>query len=187
MKKLALICVSALVLTACATDDNTASTQSATQPAPQSARYESADAQNATKYPHSGACRLLQQNTAKKGRKILYQCSGAQILNTAEAREVLGGMPVSFGGGGGNAKGYRTTRQAAKRFHTGDEKSCERAFINVLAKMRQTAEKKVIAALLTYTVTMTAVRNQAAHSPAKWAHSTAAWCSVQDCNNSIYI
>ena len=142
MKKLALICVSALVLTACATDDNTASTQSATQPAPQSARYESADAQNATKYPHSGACRLLQQNTAKKGRKILYQCSGAQILNTAEAREVLGGMPVSFGGGGGNAKGYRTTRQAAKRFHTGDEKSCERAFINVLAKMRQTAEKE---------------------------------------------
>ena len=142
MKKLALILTSALVLSACATDDNTASTQSSTQPAPSSARYESADAQNAQKYPHSGACRLLRENTAKKGRKILYQCSGAQILNTAEAREVLGGMPVSFGSGGGNAKGYRTSRQAAKRFHTGDEKSCERAFINVLAKMRQTAEKE---------------------------------------------
>ena len=136
MKKWALLLVSAVVLSACATDDNAPTTQSS------STQYESADAQNAQKYPHSGACRLLRENTAKKGRKILYQCSGAQILNTAEAREVLGGMPVSFGSGSGNAKGYRTTRQAAKRFHTGDEKSCERAFINVLAKMKQTAQKE---------------------------------------------
>lgn len=136
MKKWALLLVSAVVLSACATDDNAPTTQSS------STQYESADAQNAQKYPHSGACRLLRENTAKKGRKLIYRCNGAQILNTAEAREVLQGMPVSFGSGSGNAKGYRTTRQAAKRFHTGDEKSCERAFINVLAKMKQTAQKE---------------------------------------------
>lgn len=138
MKKLALFLAIGIGLSACASDDNTpTATQSTSQ-----TQYESADVENAKEYPHSGACRLLRENTAKKGRKLIYRCNGAQILNTAEARDVLQGMPVSFGSGSGNAKGYRTTRQAAKRFRTGDEKSCERAFINVLAKMRSTALKE---------------------------------------------
>ena len=73
MKKWALLLVSAVVLSACATDDNAPTTQSS------STQYESADAQNAQKYPHSGACRLLRENTAKKGRKILAMGKGYRI------------------------------------------------------------------------------------------------------------
>ena len=90
---------------------------------------------------HSGACQLIQGDAPGAGRKVVYRCNGNQILNSSVARSILGGMPVSFGRGQGNASGYRTTRQAANRVSLGDEGACERAFVNALAKFKATAQK----------------------------------------------
>ncbi len=125
MKKLALMLVVGMFLSACANNNTSQQTD------------ESYDNQQSS---YSSACRLLRGDVAGGGRKVVYRCNGSQLLNSAEAREVLDGMPVSFGSGQGNAKGYRTTRQAARRFGTSDEKSCERAFVNALAKFKHTAQ-----------------------------------------------
>ncbi|WP_416192513.1 hypothetical protein [Neisseria sp. CCUG12390] len=124
-----LVTAAVLALTACANQNNRAS----------SSDYSS-QAQTASTSA-STACRSIGEGRKinNKGQNDGYMCKASVALNSAEAKEVLSpNIRVSYGSTSGKTN---VSRQIANAVGKSPDETCQRAFLSAVKRFQSTAER----------------------------------------------